>query len=154
MHRLIAGRFKNTRNSAAPGFSALRNEWNSSTARSFRCHRSEFGTSAVNRLNKFFIRRSRDRFEVSPQNPFNLDEESQPQPDLTLLDTHCNAPARYAEPADIFLIIEVADSTVPYDRSDKGPAYAAEGIREFGKPDHLLYDLKYVLPAGMADLRL
>jgi len=33
-------------------------------------------------------------------------------------------------------------------------AMGAEGIREFGKPDHLLYDLKYVLPAGMADLRL
>ncbi len=30
----------------------------------------------------------------------------------------------------------------------------AEGIRAFGKPDHILYDLKYILPAETADLRL
>ncbi len=30
----------------------------------------------------------------------------------------------------------------------------AEGIRRFGKPDHVLYDLKYVLPACDADIRL
>lgn len=30
----------------------------------------------------------------------------------------------------------------------------AEGIRSFGKPEHVLYDLKYILPAEAADLRL
>ena len=30
----------------------------------------------------------------------------------------------------------------------------AEGIRAFGKPEHVLYDLKYILPADAADLRL
>ena len=30
----------------------------------------------------------------------------------------------------------------------------AEGIRSFGKPEHVLYDLKYILPADAADLRL
>jgi UDP-N-acetyl-D-galactosamine dehydrogenase len=30
----------------------------------------------------------------------------------------------------------------------------AEGIRAFGKPGHVLYDLKYVLSADQSDLRL
>jgi UDP-N-acetyl-D-galactosamine dehydrogenase len=30
----------------------------------------------------------------------------------------------------------------------------AGGIRALGRPDHILYDLKYILPAEMADLRL
>ena len=30
----------------------------------------------------------------------------------------------------------------------------AEGIRALGKPEHVLYDLKYILPADAADLRL
>jgi UDP-N-acetyl-D-galactosamine dehydrogenase len=29
-----------------------------------------------------------------------------------------------------------------------------EAIRRWGKPEHVLYDLKYVLPNGDADLRL
>ena len=33
-------------------------------------------------------------------------------------------------------------------------ALGAEGLRAFGKPDHVLYDLKYVLPASASDLRL
>ncbi|MFA9200680.1 MAG: UDP binding domain-containing protein, partial [Cypionkella sp.] len=30
----------------------------------------------------------------------------------------------------------------------------SEAIRAFGKPEHVLYDLKYALPMGAADLRL
>ena len=32
---------------------------------------------------------------------------------------------------EIFLVIEVSDSTVRYDREDKRPAYARQGIREY-----------------------
>lgn len=32
--------------------------------------------------------------------------------------------------------------------------FGAEGIRGFGQPDHILYDLKYSLPAEAADIRL
>lgn len=87
--------------------------------------------TAVTRLNNYLARKSRERFNVSPQNPFNLDEYSQPQPDLTLLDPVCDKLPRHPEPAEIFLVIEVSDSTVRYDRQDKGPAYARRGIREF-----------------------
>ena len=33
-------------------------------------------------------------------------------------------------------------------------ALGAEGIRRFGKPTSLVYDIKYVLPQGAADDRL
>lgn len=37
---------------------------------------------------------------------------------------------------------------------DEFRAMGAEAIRRLGKPDHVLYDLKYLLPAGASDLRL
>jgi Uma2 family endonuclease len=87
--------------------------------------------TAVNRLTKFFVRKARDRFEVSTQNPFDLDDRSQPQPDLCLFDPAVNVQGHHATPDQIFLVIEVSDSSVRYDREDKGPAYAERGIREY-----------------------
>ncbi|MEP6671877.1 MAG: Uma2 family endonuclease [Chthoniobacter sp.] len=87
--------------------------------------------TAVRLLTNFLARRSEGRFEVDPQNPFNLDDASQPQPDLTLLDPAVSKARRHPNPADLFLVIEVSDSTVAYDRRDKGPAYARNGVREY-----------------------
>ena len=33
-------------------------------------------------------------------------------------------------------------------------ALGADGIRRFGKPSSLVYDIKYILPQGAADVRL
>lgn len=37
---------------------------------------------------------------------------------------------------------------------DEFVALGSEGIRQFGKPGHVIYDLKYILPKGASDLRL
>jgi Uma2 family endonuclease len=87
--------------------------------------------TAVTRLTMFLARSSDGRFNVSPQNPFNLDERSQPQPDLCLFDTAVDTLGHHPGPEFIFLVIEVADSTLRYDREDKCPAYAKNGVREF-----------------------
>ncbi len=87
--------------------------------------------TAVNRLTKFFVRRSRDRFELSAQNPFVLDERSEPEPDICLLDPAVDRQRHLASAEQVFLLIEVADSTLRYDRGDKRPAYARRGIREY-----------------------
>jgi Uma2 family endonuclease len=87
--------------------------------------------TAVNRLNRFFVRKARDRFIVSPQNSFVLDPRSEPQPDLCLLDPKCDGLGRVPQPAEIFLLIEVSDSTLPYDRGDKLPAYARRNVAEY-----------------------
>ncbi len=113
--------------------------------------------TAVRLLNNFFGRRSGNRFEVDAQNPFNLDDASQPQPDITLLDPAVSKEQRHPEPADLFLVIEVSDSTVAYDRKDKGPAYARNGVREFwllNLENNSLEVFREPFSAGYRDSRL
>ncbi|MEA5552406.1 Uma2 family endonuclease [Anabaena cylindrica UHCC 0172] len=68
---------------------------------------------------------------VSVHNPIVLDETSEPQPDIALLkprpDFYRNS---HPQPEDIFLLIEVADTTIKYDREVKIPLYAEANIPE------------------------
>ncbi|MDT5062820.1 MAG: hypothetical protein QOH63_3279 [Acidobacteriota bacterium] len=74
---------------------------------------------------------ARRRFIVRGQNPIRLNDFSEPQPDIALLrwrdDFYRHA---HPTPADVLLVIEVADSTVESDRSYKMPLYAKAGIPE------------------------
>jgi Uma2 family endonuclease len=60
-----------------------------------------------------------------------LDDYSEPQPDLMLLK---RAPdfyeKRHPGPDDVFLLVEVSDSTLLFDRGEKLPIYGRAGIRE------------------------
>jgi Uma2 family endonuclease len=87
--------------------------------------------TAVNLLNRFFVKNENGRYVVTPGNPFVLDEHSEPQPDLCLAESVILTQGHHAGPGQIFLVIEVSDSTVAYDRKDKGPAYARNGVREY-----------------------
>ena len=68
---------------------------------------------------------------MSIQNPVRL-SDSEPEPDVVLL---VPRPDDYAggkaTPSDILLLIEVADSSLEYDREVKLPLYAENSIREF-----------------------
>jgi len=72
-----------------------------------------------------------DRVILRVQGPIQLDDYSEPQPDLALLrprdDFYSGSLPR---PADVLLVIEVADTTLQYDRFMKLPAYARAGIPE------------------------
>jgi Uma2 family endonuclease len=72
-----------------------------------------------------------DRVIISIQNPVFLDLHSEPQPDITLLrprpDFYRSA---HPTPADVLLIIEVADTSLAYDTQIKLPLYALHGIPE------------------------
>lgn len=84
---------------------------------------------AVNRLNRLLSHIAGEQALVSVQNPIRLSDDSEPQPDLTLLrdrDYVGEIPAA----ADVLLAIEVADSSLDYDRGRKLPLYAAAGISE------------------------
>ena len=74
---------------------------------------------------------ARRRYMISPQNPVVLEEYSAPQPDLILVPLSRRNAKRHPTPSEVFLIIEVADSSLQYDRGDKMRAYAACGITEF-----------------------
>jgi Uma2 family endonuclease len=74
---------------------------------------------------------ARRRFIIRVQNPVLLDDFSEPQPDITLLrwrdDFYRGA---LPKPADVLLVVEVADTTVVTDRKVKLPLYARTGIAE------------------------
>jgi Uma2 family endonuclease len=87
--------------------------------------------AAVNRGNRVFSRTVGDRALVSVQNPIDLPPYDEPQPDIALLRPRDDDYAR-GKPgaADIMLVIEVADTSVAYDRQTKLRRYAAAGIHE------------------------
>jgi Uma2 family endonuclease len=87
--------------------------------------------ACVDRLNRLFSQRVGERAIVRVQNPVRLDEQSEPQPDLALLKPR---PDFYAQanpvPADVLLLIEVAETSADMDREAKLPLYARSGVFE------------------------
>jgi len=85
----------------------------------------------VNRLNTRIVQQIGDAAIVSIQNPIQLTDYSEPQPDLALLQPRADFyTAALPRPDDILLIIEVSDTSIDYDRDEKLPRYAAAGIPE------------------------
>lgn len=89
-------------------------------------------TGMVNWLTRTLVLAVGDRAIVSVQNPVRLNSRSEPQPDFALLrprpdDYRSVTPA----PDDVLLIIEIANSSLNYDRTVKRPLYARSGIPEF-----------------------
>ena len=85
--------------------------------------------SCVNGLTRLLVRGVGDSAIVSVQNPVRLDEHTEPQPDLAVLrarDYRRSLPG----PKDVLLLIEVSDTTLPYDRGVKLPLYARAVIQE------------------------
>ena len=93
---------------------------------------------AVLRLEKLLRDAVGERALVSVQGPVRLPPRSEPQPDLALLRPPVDRyEAVLPGPADVFLLIEVSDSTLARDRDVKAPLYAAHGI-----PEYWLVDLE------------
>jgi Uma2 family endonuclease len=68
---------------------------------------------------------------VSAQNPVRLNDHSEPQPDVAVLRARDDLyAAQHPGPESIFLLIEVADASLMYDRNTKLPLYARWGIGE------------------------
>jgi Uma2 family endonuclease len=86
---------------------------------------------AVRRLLNHFVKRYGDLCYVDCQSPVVLDNFSEPQPDILLVSLKIDESDEKPQPKDIFLAIEVADSTVRYDSTTKLRAYARAGIPEY-----------------------
>ena len=91
----------------------------------------------VGRLTNNLVIKLGIRVIVWSQNPIDLANKSQPQPDIAVLKYRDDF---YEEalptPADILLIIEVADSSLEYDRDVKSKLYGVAGI-----PQMWLFDV-------------
>ena len=75
-------------------------------------------TSANSRLVRFFIRLFGKKVIVRGQDPIWLDGVSEPEPDIVLAKWN---ETEYSEghptPSDIFLVMEISDTTLAYDRA-------------------------------------
>ncbi len=82
-------------------------------------------------LNDCLTATTRGRALVSPQNPVQLSDDSLPQPDYAVL---VPPPDRYRtghpRPQEVLLLIEVADSSLEYDRDVKRALHARHRIPE------------------------
>ncbi|MDB6022460.1 MAG: hypothetical protein JWQ04_2317 [Pedosphaera sp.] len=121
-----------------------------------------FHGGVVARLIRLFTKLSRDRWLVWPQNSVRLDEHSEPQPDVSLLkpiaDEYTN---RHPGPKDVYLLVEVSDTTISLDQEEKLPAYGRAGVIEvwivnlneatievYREPHFTGYGSKTILRAG------
>ncbi len=87
--------------------------------------------ACVRRLNHLFSSRLAGRVLVDVQLPLDLDERSEPQPDLALLQPRTDFYAgRPPTPGDTLLVVEVSDATLAHDRGVKVPLYARAGVPE------------------------
>jgi Uma2 family endonuclease len=87
--------------------------------------------ACVQRLNTYLGHRTELPVFVSMQNPVVLDPRWEPQPDIAVLRREAGLAGRWhATAKDVLLIIEVADSSLEYDRDVKIPQYAGAGIGE------------------------
>jgi Uma2 family endonuclease len=86
----------------------------------------------VDRLNRLWTSRLGERVIVRVQNPLALPEQaSEVQPDLMLLVPRADFyMASHPVPADVRLLIEVADTSLLLDRRVKMPIYARGGVGE------------------------
>jgi hypothetical protein len=82
-------------------------------------------------LTAHFVRTVGDAALVSTQNPLRLSQDTEPRPDLMLLVPRADR-YRLALPsaADVLLLVEVADTTLAFDRDVKVPLYARQRVRE------------------------
>ena len=124
--------------------------------------------ATVNRLNRRFSLACGVDAIVAIQNPVVLGEDSEPRPDLTLLRPRDDFyAAHHPGLDDIFLIVEVADTTRRYDHDVKLPMYARASISEiwlvdlessnvtrFSEPVGGTYGKSEVLPGQAAPLAL
>lgn len=70
-------------------------------------------------------------FIISIQDPVELNQYSEPEPDVAVLKFREDAYTKsHPKPPEVLLIIEVADTSLEKDREVKLPIYAASGIRE------------------------
>ena len=86
----------------------------------------------VNRLTSLVARLAADgRVIASVQSPLRFDPYNEPQPDLMLLRPRADFyESGHPTAADVLLLIEVADSSLAYDRGPKPALYARHGVAE------------------------
>jgi len=89
-------------------------------------------SAIVKRITKLFVTAFLDSAIVQIQDPIQIQKHSEPEPDALILkpreDFYVD---KLPSPEDAFLLIEVADTTLDYDKKVKLELYAEAGIPEY-----------------------
>ena len=90
-----------------------------------------FHGGVVTYLTEIFAAASKGRWQTRVQNSVWLDDHSEPQPDLALVKASADYyRKRHPQPADVFLLVEISDTSLETDQMEKLPAYGRAGIVE------------------------
>lgn len=89
---------------------------------------------------------------VRVQLPLALDPSSEPEPDLTVV---AGSPRDYRDthPTSAVLVVEISDTTLTYDREQKGSLYARAGLSDYwilSLPDRTLEVYRDPYPVSQA----
>ncbi|MCL5998366.1 MAG: Uma2 family endonuclease [Chloroflexi bacterium] len=87
--------------------------------------------AVVKRLNALLSRQLAEEAIISVQDPIQLDDYTEPQPDIAVLRPRADFYAsEHPAAADVLLVVEVADTSIEYDRDEKLTRYAGANIPE------------------------
>ena len=90
--------------------------------------------TVVDRFNYLLVTALGARAWVRVQSTVRLFPDTMPEPDLAILRRRDYSEA-HPTPADILLVIEVAETSLAYDRGEKAALYAEAGIPEYWVAD-------------------
>ena len=87
--------------------------------------------TCVRRLIRQFRQLPEESAILDVQNPIQLTERTEPQPDVVLLQFRLDYyETAHPMPSEVLLLVEVSDSTIDFDRDLKVPNYARSDIQE------------------------
>lgn len=105
--------------------------------------------ACVKRLGRMFTLLLGERALVGIQDPVELSDVSEPQPDVALLRPRADFyAAAHPGASDVLLLVEVSESTAQYDRTTKLPLYLAAGVPEVWVVDLNAEVLHVAIPTG------
>jgi Uma2 family endonuclease len=92
--------------------------------------------SGVDRANRELVRVVGDKAIVRVQGAIESNDYNEPEPDIVLLRPKEDFySGKQPGPGDIYLVIEIADSSLAYDRNIKAKLYAETGVPEYWLAD-------------------
>lgn len=88
-------------------------------------------SACTKKSHTFFQRKLGEKVLVSVQDSIALEDGTEPEPDIALLVPRADFYAKgHPTPKDIFLVLEISDSSLLYDKEVKVVSYAKAGILE------------------------
>lgn len=92
---------------------------------------SPLESEIISRISEWGVRATTIRSKVRVHDPIAIPkDDSAPQPDIVWAKPK-NYSDHFPQPDEVFLVIEVADSSLRYDCGEKSDLYAAGGIKDY-----------------------